>query len=389
MKTPTFLLLFVLICPAFLNAQCQNYSLRFLTINADAHYQGLAETGVITSGNGQVFLPWQENPALLGSAQRGLAVKSNVHRNLSVLKSITPTFLNVSAQRHLSKRLSLGVDAKFFNTGKVTFTDMNGMPSASTRPLEYAISSSLGFKVNNHFSLGGGGSFLRSNLFGNFRPTTLSDYGPVNSFSVHLGAHYHGEKELSELSRLTFEGGLSVTNLGPKVRYSKGPGLSDFIPATLLLGGRIGWEKSIKENQSFGVSLIAQIDHLLVPDCSFDDLDNNGILDFRELGAIGGAFRSFNDHPDGFAGETKAWVKRLALHPWVDLNAKWKLGAGLGLINYTIVDAINLSTLGLNLAYQNFQFEVSNVGLIQGGSNFNVGWSLSLGYHGSLQESKS
>lgn len=386
MKTPTILFLVILCCPALLEAQCETYGFSFLTQNNDTHYRGLAETGVTTSGNGQVFLPWQENPALLGTAQSVFAVKGDLYRKSSVSNVFKPTAINVNTQSPLSERSTLGIDAKVYSIGRVPVRAYTFNATDTIRPIEYVITGSLGFKLNDHFSLGGGFSFLRSNLLRGTLTQGNRDLGPIQSFALHFGAHYRGQNEVSTLSRLTYEVGLSITNIGPKVQYSRVSKIADFIPATLQLGGRLGWEGDINGEQSFGVNLITQIDHLLVPVCDNEDLNNNGIADFQDKGVLQGAFSSFGDHRDGFGGEVKGWIKRVAFHPWVDLNAEWKLGAGVGFIYYTTNDATNFNTLGMNLAYRNFQLEVSNIGRPQTGDIQDFVWSIALGYHGSLRE---
>ena len=389
MKTSYLPFVLFLMIPFFGNAQngqCAiSNAVPFISVNTNTHYRGLAEIGTITSGNGQAFLPWKENPALLSQANAAFAVKSNVLKSYS-FSNYSPMYYNVNGYTRFSDRLTVGLDATAYTLGKITFTDINGEDIKDVRPVEYVLTGALGLRLNDHFSLGMGLRFFESGLLSDL---SLSQQGPelknIRSAAVNLGVHYQGEKQFSETVKVTFEGGLSILNFGPKVSYIGGSGVGDnFLPSSLELGGRIGWQAEWREGQSFGINLLVQLDHSLQSACWFVDDNQNGIADHLELDVWTAAFQSFGDDKDGFRGQWRSMTKRIALHPWIALNADWKAGLGIGYFGASAnIRPSQHYSLGFHTSFKNVQLEVSNtrfVGSLQNITEPNSTWSFSFGY---------
>ena len=148
--------------------------------------------------------------------------------------------------------------------------------------------------------------------------------------------------------------GLAITNIGSKISYTdsdQNPG--DFLPTNLSLGA--AWDVRFDEYNR--LTLGTEFNKLLVPTPSDEDLDNDGIPDFREEGVIEGIFSSFGDAPGG--GEEEFKEITYALGAEYTYNEQFALRAGYfheaeskgNRQHFTLGVGIKYQVFGLDLAY--------------------------------------
>ena len=121
----------------------------------------------------------------------------------------------------------------------------------------------------------------------------------------------------SEIIKHNFDGilraGFNISNVGPKMKYSKvSGGTESYIPTNLRLGS--GFEFIFDSNNSLALTL--EVNKLLVPSPSEEVLNSNGeLVAYRQpdIGFLQGIFKSFGDAPDGIAEEIKELTYALGL----------------------------------------------------------------------------
>ena len=107
--------------------------------------------------------------------------------------------------------------------------------------------------------------------------------------------------------------GFNISNIGPKMKYSKlNNGTESFLPTNLRFG--TGFEFIFDSNNSFTISV--ELNKLLVPSPSEEVFNVDGdLVAYRQpdVGFLQGIFNSFNDAPDGFSEELKELTYSLGL----------------------------------------------------------------------------
>lgn len=303
MKTliKTAYIVLILLCSVnYAKAQLQNqYSTvttgaAFLLISPDARNSGVGEAGTgLTSDANSNFI----NGAKLSFANKtGISV-SYVPWMREIDKSLH--LGNLNAYHQLNDKEVIGVSLRYFDQGSINFRDENGGLLQSYNANEFAIDGTYSRKFGNNFAIALTGRFIRSDLGnGTFNGLQVN---PVNAYSADISVY--SEKTLNN-SRYAW--GVSLTNVGTKLKYSSASSGESFLPMNLRIGG--GY--TLLRNQSNSLTFLVDINKLMVPSPPRYKLDANGIATNEiEKGkdparsVPSALFTSLFDAPGGFKEE--------------------------------------------------------------------------------------
>ena len=308
MKNPTLLTLLLHALPFLAVGQSglNFFSLEFLEINAQAQSKALGETGVVAP-QFNFHSATQQNPALLIRHHRQLDVNVKYMPWLKV-QGLGHYFLEVGGMCNFNDRHAFGLNLKYLSDGLLR------IPSTGAKS-DYAVSMSYAYKFAKKWSAGTTYKLIRNDI--------LSSDGSIgmNSWAVDLGVHYQNTKQLSPAKQLHFNWGMALTNLGPKLDYTKldpTPNLNTYLPLTLKTGALLGLQKNKNDQYTFSYNIIYQVDKRLVPLPNTIDEDNNGQYDYLEWKIGQSIIESFQDAPDGFRGELAELIHKFGFEYRID-----------------------------------------------------------------------
>lgn len=209
MSFRTIPIIYILLLPFLsLKAQEQAAAVPFLNFPTDARTTGMGSTGSVLPGNPfAVFRNASSAVFSEGKARFGYSY-TPWNRNL-----LSGSYLNTAAiYLHLNTRQTLLIGARHFTHGKFPVTDGNGTPTGDFTPKEWTLDLGYAYRLGNHFSLGIGLHYIRSNMGHSGGAKTAS------AFAADLSATYRNILCTSK-SGSFWSAGLSVNHIGNKVKY--------------------------------------------------------------------------------------------------------------------------------------------------------------------------
>ena len=260
----------------------------FLLIIPDARSGAMGDIGVATSADAFSLF---HNPAKMAFSNR--QVRAGITYS-PWLRNLTDDIFTgtVSYMNRFSENAAWGADFKYFSLGQIDLTDSGGNPTGIINPNEFVFTGSYALKLSETFSMGVSLKYLRSNLA--FTGTT-STLQPINSFGVDVSGYYQSEEENYGTFNGRYRFGFNVANIGPKVSYV--PGVEDFIPTNLKIGG--GFDFILDDYNTISTTL--EFTKLLVPYPQTDGSD-------EDISWVSGIFSSFGDAEDGFSEELQEFT---------------------------------------------------------------------------------
>jgi hypothetical protein len=270
----------------------------------------------------------------------------------------------LSGYKKLNKRSTLGVSLLYFSLGDITFTNENAQNIGQFKPNEFAFSGSYATKLSDRFSGGVSLRYINSNLTNGIN-VQGQDTKAGNAFAVDLSGFYQNDDvELMDRDAV-FAFGFNISNIGSKMSYSESA-RKDFIPINL----RIGQSTKIQLDDYNSITLITDVNKLLVPTPPRYELDANGsikrdadgdpvIAEGRDpnVGVASGIFGSFSDAPDGFKEELREFSYSLGMEYWYDNQFAVRFGhfnehkTKGNRKYYTVGIGLKLNVFGVDLAY--------------------------------------
>ena len=332
----------------FVGPDCPNAvqtAVPFLQIIQDARTGGMGDMGTAISPDANSIF---YNASKLAFAENKGDVAINYTPWLRDL--VRDIYLaSVSGYLKLDDLQAVSGSIRYFNMGEIQFTNANGEDQGIGRPNEFDVSLAYARKLSDKFSLGVTGRFIFSDLAGGQTVQNI-DIKAGTAGAVDITTFY--KTDLNDDQDLSI--GLAITNIGSKISYTdsdQNPG--DFLPTNLSLGA--AWDIQFDEYNRLTVG--TEFNKLLVPTPSDEDLDQDGIPDFREEGVIGGIFSSFGDAPGGGSEEFKEIT--YALGAEYMYNEQFALRAGYfheaeskgNRQHFTLGVGIKYQVFGLDLAY--------------------------------------
>lgn len=321
----------------------------FLMIAPDARSSGMGDIGAATTPDATA-IHW--NPSKLAFAERNMAMSLSYSPWLQrIVNDMSLSYL--TGYKKLTKTSAVAVSMRYFDLGKMDFTNVSGQITQSFNPREFAFDASYAMKLSKKFSMAVTGRYIYSNLSGNItNSSTNTDTRAAHSVAADVSAFYTTDFVMGGLdSDISF--GANISNMGPKVSYSS-ENQKDFIPTNLRLGTALTSEFDPYNKLTFALDF----NKLLVPSPGEYDSDGNLIngSDASETGWVTGMFQSFGDAPGGFSEELKEFTIGTGLEYWYnDLVA---IRGGYYYENENKGDR-QYFTVGVGLRYQVFGIDFS------------------------------
>jgi len=270
----------------------------FLMISSDARASGIGEQGVATSVD-NFSQHWNPSKYVFSENSSGIAFSYTPYLS----KLVNDIFLaNVSYYNKINERSSWSASLKYFSLGDIDILQNPLDIPIVENPNELTLDASYNLKLSENFAMGITGRFLMSDV----KLQTLdSETEAATSVAVDISGFYQSDIKSYNNFDGILRAGFNISNIGPKMKYSKANGGTEsYIPTNLRLGS--GFEFIFDSSNSLAVTL--EINKLLVPSPSEEVLNANGeVVAYRQpdVGFLAGMFKSFGDAPDGIAEEIK------------------------------------------------------------------------------------
>ena len=284
----------------------------FLRIAPDARSSGMAEAGVSTDADNYSGF---HNPAKFAFIENDMGASFNF---APWLRQITNDIylINVNGYKKINENHVMAGGIRYFTLGQINYTDRNGQGIGSAKPFEITAEGHYAFRLAEFLSIGASGRFILSNLSNN-SAETANPIPAGTAVGLDLAMFYSKPLEIRNFESSKLNLGINLSNLGTKIQYLD-ISVPDYIPTNLSIGSTF----QANLDQYNGFSATFQVDKLLVPNptytldqnnkLAFVDANGNTIPDFKEQSSIGGVFSSFSDNGDGFAGELKEFIVKIA-----------------------------------------------------------------------------
>ena len=296
----------------------------FMLIAADARSAGLADIGVATSADA-FSQQWNASKYAFALTKQGVGITYTPY--LSSL--VNDIFLgNLTYYNRINERSAVAATFRYFSSGEIELRETIDQEPLIVKPNELAFDVSYSLKLNDRFSMGVTGRYIRSDLK---LQTSIEDANAASSFAVDISGYYQSEEVAYDSFDGRWRGGFNISNIGPKLKYDE-TGQESSLPTNFAIGG--GFDFILDEYNKIGVSL--EFNKLLVPTppvrgTEFVDENGNGELDDGEtvldtnavyLGKendvtfFKGMFQSFGDAPNGFSEELQEVTWAIGAEYW-------------------------------------------------------------------------
>ena len=278
----------------------------FLMIASDARAAGIGEQGVATSMD-NFSQHWNPSKYVFSESSSGIAFSYTPYLS----KLVNDIFLaNISYYNKINERSAWSASLKYFSLGDIDILQNPLDIPIIENPNEFTIDAAYSLKLNENFALSVGGRFLLSDV----KLQTLdSETEAASSVAVDISGFFESDITSYRNYDGILRAGFNISNIGPKMKYSKlNNGTESFLPTNLRFG--TGFEFIFDSNNSFTISV--ELNKLLVPSPSEEVFNVEGdLVAYRQpdVGFLQGIFNSFNDAPDGFSEELKELTYSLGL----------------------------------------------------------------------------
>ena len=306
LKYTVILIVFVIFSSFSQERRVITTAVPFLMIASDARAAGIGEQGVATSMD-NFSQHWNPSKYVFSESNSGVAFSYTPYLS----KLVNDIFLaNISYYNKTNERSAWSASLKYFSLGDIDILQNPLDIPIIENPNEFTIDAAYSLKLNENFSLSVGGRFLLSDV----KLQTLdSETEAASSVAVDISGFFQSDIKSYKNYDGILRAGFNISNIGPKMKYSKlNNGTESFLPTNLRFGS--GFEFIFDSNNSFTISV--ELNKLLVPSPSEEVYNVNGdLVAYRQpdVGFLQGIFNSFNDAPDGFSEELKELTYSIGL----------------------------------------------------------------------------
>ncbi|MCC6369722.1 MAG: type IX secretion system outer membrane channel protein PorV [Bacteroidia bacterium] len=284
----------------------------FLLISPDSKQGGMGDLGAATDPDVN-SIHW--NGSKLAFMDKKFGVGLTV---TPWLRRLVPdiNMYYLSGYAKLNSKQTIGGSLRYFSLGNIELTDVTGFHYSDAKPNEFAVDVAFSQKLSKNFSLGVATRFVNSTISRYY--FNGSSGNAASTVAVDLSMFYRSEKFKLGDKTAVATGGLALTNLGAKIKYSND---QNFIPMNMRLGG--GLKTDIDKFNTFGVYV--DFTTLLVPTppeypylknvsggdssaIAIDPSTQKKIIKRGKdpnVGVTQGILQSFSDAPGGFNEELK------------------------------------------------------------------------------------
>jgi hypothetical protein len=305
-------------------------SVPFLMISPDAKAGGYADQGVATEADAN-SMHW--NVGKLAHAPKDMSIAVSYTPWLrQLVPDINLAYLGF--YKKIGNRTAVGASLRYFSLGDITFTDNNGNTIGQYNPNEFAIDAGASLKLSEYWSGGVAFRFIYSNLtLGQNVQGAATNPGLAGAGDI--GFFFQNPDKKLFKKPVTWRFGVSITNIGNKIKYSDVQANGDYIPINL----RLGTSNTIQIDDYNKFTLSVELSKLMVPSVPVYDRDSNGVIQYGPDGkpilvagmdpnrnVIAGMFSSLWDSPRGFYGEILEFTIATGVEYWY--NNLFRAAAG-------------------------------------------------------------
>ena len=236
---------------------------------------------------------------------------------------------------------AVGFSLKYFDLGKIQWTDYNAAPLGEGYPYEMELTSAYSRQLSDKWSLGLSAKYIHSDLATHSRNIGVQS---GKAFAMDVSTTYKQPLQLGNM-RTNLMIGVAVSNVGNKISYVRS---KDFLPANLGIGG--AWEVPFHANHKLLVSI--DFNKLLVVTPQPSDRTGS----WRNVSVVKGIFKSFSDAPNGFKEEMQEITTSMGLEYWLFQRVALRGGY---FHESTYKGGREYYTLGGGLRYKMYGFNIS------------------------------
>lgn len=350
----------------------------FLLIAADARSSGMGDQGVATRVDA---FSQQWNPAKYAFSETKSGIGLSYTPYLRELVNDI-NIGNLAYFNRIDERSAFAASIRYFALGEVELRSTAQQVPRIASPNEFAVDLSYSLRLSEVFSMAVTGRYINSNLR---IPTGIADASAASSFGADISMFYRSEEKFYKDFNGRWRGGLSISNIGPKIKYDD-VGQENFLPTNFRAGA--GFDFILDASNTIGVHL--EVNKLLVPTPPAFDTDGSGnltpegqqaFLDYTRENEFGAIFSSWGDAPDGISEELKEITWALGAEYWFEDSFALRLGyfnesKDKGFRKFvTMGVGFKYSTINIDASYLFSTSTVQNPleGTLRFGVTFNIG----------------
>lgn len=224
----------------------------FLMISPDSKQGAMGDVGAATDPDVN-SIHW--NGSKLAFQEKKLGVGFTVTPWLRLLvPDINMYYL--AGYTKINKNQAVGASLRYFSLGNIELTNAVGIKTGDFKPNEFAIDLAFSQKLSKTFALGIATRFINSSISRVY--FNGSQGNAASTVAVDISMFYKSNKFKLGDKKATATGGLAITNIGAKIKYST---VANYIPINMRLGG--GLKVDADDVNTFGFYL--DFNKLLVP----------------------------------------------------------------------------------------------------------------------------
>lgn len=284
----------------------------FLLISPDSKQGAMGDVGVATDPDANSN-HWNASKLAFAEKKFGIGLTATPW-----LRLLVPDIwlYYISGYVKLNKNQTIGASLRYFSLGSIELTDATGFNYQDYTPNEFAVDASFTQKLSKNFSLGVSARFINSGISRVYFNGSTGNAASTGAADVTM--YYRSDKFSLGDKKAIATAGLAFTNIGAKIKYSND---ENFIPMNMRLGG--GLKTDLDQYNKLGVYL--DFNKLLVPTPPvyvYKEDANGNPTNEREIDpatgdpiiAAGknpkvdvatGILQSFGDAPGGFSEELR------------------------------------------------------------------------------------
>jgi hypothetical protein len=353
MKSAALLLVSYLLAATYVSAQSDRINIvttavPFLRISPDARAGGMGDVGIATPPDANSTF-WNQAKIPFAARKSGIGLTYTPW-----LRDIAQDvyLASLAFYTHLDEESAISGSLRYFNLGKIEFTDFSGTSLGQGRPREFAIDFGYSRKLSNKNGVGIALRYINSGLARG--PIGGTTYKAGSTVAADLSYFYNGRNEDGH----GFTWGATLSNLGGKIGYTTDANAKDYIPANLGLGGAYTAVLDDNNRLTFGLD----INKLLVPappmptdqsNPNASTIDSTNLSNYRSFGVFESWGKSFSDG----SGELKDL--QFSLGAEYSYNEQFALRLGYFYEDktkgnrkfFTVGAGLRYNTIGLNFSY--------------------------------------
>jgi hypothetical protein len=311
-------------------------SVPFLLVSPEARGAAMGDVGVATSPDAS-SAHW--NPAKYAFIEKDFGASVSYSPWLrNIIPDMSLSYL--TGYYRLRKQDVVAASIRYFSLGQLQLTDAQGRQQGLSDPREFAFDLTYSRQLSKRFSMGVTARLFQSNL-----ATTIGsgNQATATSAAVDISMFYSKPNIMVGGLNTTWAWGMNLSNIGPKLTYVN-RNSQDYIPTNLRLG--TSWTADFDEYNRLTVALDAN--KLLVPTPKRDGVTPQQDTDKSLIGAIGS---SLTEAPDGFGEKLREMQISFGVEYWYSKLLAIRAG-------YFYEDALKGNrkyfTIGGGLRYQTF-----------------------------------